>query len=470
MKTLLVLAAALIVPAVHLTSAAEPPRTVTQPIDTVPVNPPTATAPATAPSPTTDAAIARAEDQTRLKPNAPDPWVSLGNAWMQKSRDLNHGIGYARAEAAYRKALAVDDHHVPALLGMAWVCNTRHEFDAGTTWAKKAIDLDPQQPDAYALLGDTAVELGDYAGAFEHYQTCLDLRPDLSSYSRSAHLLFLTGDLRRAQMLMRQAITAGGPFPENVAWCRAQLARMQFQTGALVLAEKTIQDALREAPQNPHLLAMSGKLKLARGEPAAAASDLEKAATLSPQLAVLADLTLAYQLAGDLTQSKAVARRIQELHHPTDDAHIHDVAATEPHRHGHGAGDADWALYLADHDGDLDEALREAEAAYRVSKSIHVSDALAWVYYRKGQYDSARKTVLKAMKWKTPDAMLLFHAGMIHARLGEWPAARTYLYKALSLNPNFHPLFTNEAAETLRNLAGKPSPQPARATASLTKP
>ena len=41
---------------------------------------------------------------------------------------------------------------------------------------------------AYGLLGDAAVEMGDYEAAFKHYQKMLDIRPDLSSYSRGAHL------------------------------------------------------------------------------------------------------------------------------------------------------------------------------------------------------------------------------------------------------------------------------------------
>ena len=43
-------------------------------------------------------------------------------------------------------------------------------------------------------LGYAAVEMGDYEAAFTHYQRMLDIRPDLASYARGAHLLFLTGD------------------------------------------------------------------------------------------------------------------------------------------------------------------------------------------------------------------------------------------------------------------------------------
>ena len=72
----------------------------------------------------------------------------------------------------------------------------------------------------------------------------LDLAPNLASYSRAAHLLSLTGDVRKALWLMQKAIDAGGPYPENAAWCRAELARMLLQNGAVLPAAQQAEQAL----------------------------------------------------------------------------------------------------------------------------------------------------------------------------------------------------------------------------------
>lgn len=418
---------------------------------------------------TTDSVLARAEQWTRAKPENADGWVSLGNAWMQKSRDGLTAAAYDRAEAAYRKALELDATQVPAMLGLAWVANSRHDFDAGLNWARKVIDLDPRQPDAYALMGDTAVERGDYQAAFEHYQECLDIRPDLSSYSRSAHLLFLTGDVQRAQALMRRAIAAGGPYPENVAWCRARLARMLFDSGALVLAEKSVEQALKSAPENPHVLATSGKLKIARGQYAEAIRDLDRATRVAPQHGALVDLAEAYRLSGEPAKAVATADRIRSLHDGSL-THAHDPGDVSGHAHAPGSGNAEWARYLADRSQNLDVALREAEAAYRNYKNVYVTDTLAWCYHKNGRNDEALKMVRKALKWKTPDAGILFHAGMIHASAGDLPAARKYLYQALSLNPHFDAADARTAEETLRELAGKGAPGVLRQAAAETTP
>ena len=42
------------------------------------------------------------------------------------------------------------------------------------------------------------------------------------------HLLWITGRATHGRAMMQQAIDAGGPYPENAAWCRAELAQMNF--------------------------------------------------------------------------------------------------------------------------------------------------------------------------------------------------------------------------------------------------
>ncbi len=124
----------------------------------------------------------------------------------------------------YQRALDLKPNNVPRLNGMAWVNGGRHEFEKSIEWANKAIAISPKDNDAYGLIGDADVEMGNYDAAYTHYQQMLDIRPDTSSYSRGAHLIWLMGDKRKAMWLMAKAIKAGGPYAENTAWCRAQLA------------------------------------------------------------------------------------------------------------------------------------------------------------------------------------------------------------------------------------------------------
>ena len=216
-------------------------------------------------------------------------WVNLGNALMQEARDRG-GHKFNRAEDAFRKALELNPKSTDAMLGMAWVKNSEHLFVQGQGWAEKALSHDPALVDAHALLGDYAMETGEYDVAFEHFQTAIDLRADLSTYSRAGHLLWLTGDTVRSQELMVKAIAAGGPYAENVAWCRTELSRMLFNIGAMLPAEMQIDEALKLAPENARALAMKGKILAANGHMDGASTAYEKSASITPNHQALAGL------------------------------------------------------------------------------------------------------------------------------------------------------------------------------------
>src|SRR6185436_15932049 len=109
------------------------------------------------------------------------------------------------------------------------------------------------------------------------------------------------------------------------------------------------------------------------------------------------------------------------------------------------------ALFYADHlEQKRSEALRMTEQELMFRKDIYGYDAYAWCLYKNGRYQQAADSMKQALKMKTPDAMLYFHAGMISSALNRTVEARRYLQKALEINPHFHPLFEKIAREKLR--------------------
>lgn len=387
--------------------------------------------------------------RTREQPEDVRAWVKLGDALMQRSRERPGENSYEQAAVAYRQALRLQPKELGAMVGMAWVSNSRHEFAEGCRWAKEVLEANPHVAEARALLGDAAVEYGDYNQAFEHYQAALDVRPNLSSYSRSAHLLWLTGDARRAKALMHKAIAAGSPHAENTAWCRAELALMSFGTGALTIAEHQAELALREVPDNPHVLAVMGRIKTAKEDYDAAIDLYRRALDVAPNHDALVALADLYAFTGRREKARETYQRVVDLHQSSK-MHFHPGV---PHRHSVGHGIAQLARFYADRDRNLDEALELAKQAFQIYTNIFAADTLALCYYKKGAYEQARQVMTRALRWNTPEASLLFHAGMIDAKLGERDSARKYLYQALNLNPHFHPRDAALAAEALKSLA-----------------
>jgi tetratricopeptide (TPR) repeat protein len=386
----------------------------------------------------TDQAIVRWTERVKQASRNDSAWVHLGDALMQKARETADASYYSRAGSVFQKALSLQPKNVDALTGIAWVYGARHEFEQSIEWANKAIAIDPQNQAAYGLLGDAAVEMGDYEAAFNHYQKMLDIRPDLSSYSRGAYLLHLTGDIRKATWLMQKAIAAGAPYAENTAWCRAQLALMLWNNGALLPAEQVLEAALKQTPNNYHLLTAMGRIKASRKDYRAAIDYYKKAIAIAPQHEAVVALGDLYTLTGKKDEAEKQFALVEEIHKLNKANGVR--------------GDVQMARFYADHDRNLSEALQIAEEEYKARPNVFAADTLAWCYYKNGHYEEAKKTIKKALSQRTPDANILFHAGLIYAKLNNGRLAQQYLYQALSLNSNFHPVYAPVAADTLKQL------------------
>jgi len=109
------------------------------------------------------------------------------------------------------------------------------------------------------------------------------------------------------------------------------------------------------------------------------------------------------------------------------------------------------ALFQADTNNNLPQALAEARQAAANRGIYKTQDVLAWTLYKTGDYQAAAEASKKALALGTNDRLAFFHAGMIAAKLGQKDDAKSYLQKAL-VNPGFSFLYANEARQTLASL------------------
>jgi tetratricopeptide (TPR) repeat protein len=375
--------------------------------------------------------------KTRTSPDDAKNWTHTGDVLAQLQRESELPSFFDAAELAYTEALRLSRENVPALAGMAWVTGGRHQFDQSIEWASKALAVDPNCTDAYGILGDAALELGDYEMAFENYQKMADLRPDLSSLSRGAYLLWLTGETNKAKTLMGKAIAAGAPFGENTAWCRIRLATMLFHEGAMLPAEDAIRPLLEAGSKNSHLLLLAAHIACAK-------SDLELAEKHYYNLLESGPSQQAYAGLGDLLTAQGKSEEAEKMYLKVEELHATHV---QKGIHDHGF----MAKFLADHDRNLVEALRMAEE-HKLSKNVHEADTLAWVYYKNGMFPQAILAMKKALAHNTPDPEIHYHAGMIASAHGDVTSAKKHLEQALAMNPNFSLIQAPLAVKVLQNL------------------
>lgn len=378
--------------------------------------------------------------QTRLKsaPNDQAAYSQLGLAYLQKARETGDPTLYQKAGGVLNKALELQSDDYVAVSASGALALARHQFAEALRRGEQARQINPDRTYAYGVIGDAQIELGRYDEAVATLQTMVDLRPDLSSYSRISYLRELYGDMSGAVDLMQRAVDGGGPQPENSAWTRTQLGNLHFNTGDLKNAEIEYQRTLNGLPNYVYALAGLGRVRFAQGRTDEAIALLTQATQAMPLPEFVIALGDIYQATGKVQiaqQQYQLVGAIQQLY----EANGVDL-------------DLEIALFNADHDRDLAKTVEQARAGYARRPGIYAADVLAWALYKAGETEEARQYSNEALRLGTRDALKYFHAGLIARQLGDTTQAKQYLAEALSLNPHFSILYAADAQAALSEL------------------
>lgn len=366
-----------------------------------------------------DQQIAKLQRLLKAQPDKIDALVSLGDAWIRKARDTARPALYANAGACADLVLAKDPENKPALDLQGLVLMNDHRFEEARALTRSVVARWPEDPVAWGTLSDALLELGRTADSAEAAQKMMDLKPNLPSYSRAAHLQWLHGEIKAARESVRLAIDAGGDGEdlEPQAWVIVQAGMMFWNEGDGPGAEAGFELALQKLPGFPPALVGKARVLIGRGDGTAAAELLEKAYKASPLVETGWLLGDARELAGDAAGAQQ--------------------AWAEVEKRGSAADPRTLALFLATKDRAHDEAAALALNERKVRDDQYTEDAIAWALYRQGKLEEALAASDKATALGTRDARLWFHKGAIELARGEAARGRRQIERALALNPHF---------------------------------
>jgi hypothetical protein len=146
----------------------------------------------------------------RVDPDDTNAYMELGYVYLQRARETGDPSGYVRGDTAFDEALRRDPAGVGSLTGRAMIALARHDFSGALELADRALRHTPRFGPALGARADALTELGRYDEAADAVQTMVDLRPDVTSYSRVSYQRELRGNVEDARDAMIAASICSG--------------------------------------------------------------------------------------------------------------------------------------------------------------------------------------------------------------------------------------------------------------------
>lgn len=356
------------------------------------------------------------------------------------------------AQQAFREATRINPKNLEAQEALANIAIANRDFSTLSDVAKAAMAANPGSSTPYVWQGisDASLKLNDKAEA--DFNQALKLNP------KDAQAMFQLGRLRLAQhklpegkAMLEQALAINPNDSRSLQLVAAAMAA-QKQTPKAIIAR--IQEQITKSPQNAPMYDLLAGLQLQTGDTNGGLASAEKAMQLNPADPTAAMYYSRAQIA--LGQAPKALEKWQQWtkDHPRDPAGftvlgslqdaqgdrqgaINSYKAALAIQPDQAVAANNLANLMVETGQNLDVALTLAQTARRaMPDSPDTADTLAWIYYQKGNYMSARDLLEDAAKASPNNANIHYHLGMTYAKLARKADAAAELKKAESLAPN----------------------------------
>jgi len=325
----------------------------------------------------------------------------LADALLREARATTDGRPAGRAATVLHAVLKNEPNQYDALRLLGAVELSLHHFRDALGVARRARDARPSDAWNYGVMGDALLELGEYEDAFRAFDTMAAMRPNADAYARVSYARELRGDLAGALEAMQMAASATSAHDrEAKAWYTAHVGELYLRLGRLADAEREYRRAGFFFPDYPHATIGLGKVSAARGD------DRGALEIFKAQLSRTPTLDLASRI-GDLLAKRGEVSAAEHYYKLAEDLAGPAAVQTE----------SNLALFLAEHNRRLPEALRIAQAVASVRHDIFTEDTLAWALFKHGRTADALAASNRALRTGSLDERILKHAEAIRARL-----------------------------------------------------
>ncbi len=328
---------------------------------------------------------------------------------------------YDAALKTAQQILAIDHNNINAKLIESAAMMGEKKFGESRVLLDQMMKSHPSSPDVFFQVGVVNLAENKFKEAEEAFQKSYELDPN-----RDRGLLGLVEtDMaqQKADEAMQRLQAALDKSPNR--WeLRLALGNTAVRAGKYDMAIAEYEKLLNSLDKNSRgrgdVYLRIGETYRRKGDLNGAIVNLQKAREYQPEsVVVMATLALVLDKADRWTEAKQVYEAVLRLDN-------NNAVALN-----------NLAYLMAEHNGDLDDALGKAQRAKQLLPEMtEVSDTLGWIFLKKNLSDSALDTFRDLVSKAPNQSTYRYHLGMALAQKGDKLKAIKELQEALKYNPS----------------------------------
>jgi tetratricopeptide (TPR) repeat protein len=357
----------------------------------------------------------------------------------------------ATAESSLRDAAKIAPANLDVASGLAEVASAKGDNSMLAQIAESTLLRNPAYPPAYLWRATAEANEKQYDKAKEDYHTVLQRSPnDVSAMLGLGQIAVVENHGPEGLALYQKALEIQ---PNSVA-ALDRIVSYYFGQKKRDLALAAVKDQVAKEPNNAAFLNTLAVVDLQMQDFAGARDAAQHAVQITPDNEVgIQALAQAEGALGDKDGAIAAWQKWLATH-PNDAKADTMVAQLEDSKGdqqkamdyywkavnlepGQAMASNNLAYLMTERKMDLNIALRLAQdARNKLPDSPSTADTLAWVYYNKERYPTARDLLEEAVKSDPNSPEIQYHLGMTYQKLGDRTDADLHLKKAASLAPD----------------------------------
>jgi tetratricopeptide (TPR) repeat protein len=332
-------------------------------------------------------------------------------------------VGRGEFDAALKTAaqiLTYDRNSVNARLIQSAALMGQKKLDESHKLLESMLTVNPNLPDVQFQLGIVDLAENKYKDAQQAFRKAYDLNPANPRGLMGMVETYMAQKQPDEAMNLLRSESAKAPQRMDIVLQEGSVAvRAGKFDEAIGYYQQVLNSLDKNAKGRGDMLMRIGDVYRRKGDLQNAAANMQQAREILPNnVMILTTLAMVLEQANRWTEAQQIYQTAVKMD-PNNGLTLNNLA-----------------FLIAEHGGDLDNALNMANKAKQIMPNLaEVSDTLGWIYLKKGMPDIAIESFRELVAKAPHQATYRYHLGMALLQKGDRPSALREFQTALKDNP-----------------------------------